>query len=46
VIRLPFLWERLQLSKLGPLDAAELGRLDDIVNYATSLPKGGGNLVD
>ena len=36
VIRLPFLWERLQLTKLGPLDAAELGRLDDIVNYATS----------
>ena len=36
VIRLPFLWERLQQTKLGPLDPAELGRLDDIVNYATS----------
>ena len=35
VIRLPFLWERLQRAELGPLDAAELGRLDDIVNYAT-----------
>ena len=36
VIRLPFLWERLQRTELGPLDAAELGRLDDVVNYATS----------
>ena len=25
VIRLPFLWERLQRTELGPLDAAELG---------------------
>ena len=30
------MWERLQLTNLGPLDAAELARLDDIVNYATS----------
>ena len=36
VIRLPFLWERLQRTELGPLDDAELARLDDIVNYATS----------
>ena len=36
VIRLPFLWERLQRTELGPLDASELGRLDDVVNYATS----------
>ena len=36
VIRLPFLWERLQRTELGPLDEAELGRLDDVVNYATS----------
>lgn len=36
VIRLPFLWERLQRTELGPLDAAELGRLDEVVNYATS----------
>jgi hypothetical protein len=35
VIRLPFLWERLQRTELGPLDTAELGRLDDIVNYGT-----------
>lgn len=35
VIRLPFLWERLQLNPLGPLDLTELGRLDDVVNYAT-----------
>jgi endoglucanase len=36
VIRLPFLWERLQRSEFGAFDAAELGRLDDVVNYATS----------
>ena len=36
IIRLPFLWERLQQTKLGPLDPAELGRLDDVVNYAAS----------
>jgi endoglucanase len=35
VIRLPFLWERLQRSEFGSLDAAELSRLDDVVNYAT-----------
>jgi aryl-phospho-beta-D-glucosidase BglC (GH1 family) len=34
VLRLPFLWERMQHIQLGPLDAAELGRLDDAVNYA------------
>jgi endoglucanase len=36
VIRLPFLWERLQHSEFGAFDATELARLDDIVNYATS----------
>src|SRR5262245_250997 len=36
VIRLPFLWERLQRSEFGAFDAAELARLDDVVNYATS----------
>ena len=36
VIRLPFLWERLQHTKQGGLDEEELGRLDDVVNYATS----------
>ena len=35
VLRLPFLWERIQHTQSGPLDAAELGRLDDVVNYAT-----------
>ena len=35
VLRLPFLWERIQPTQLGPLDAAELGRIDDVVNYAT-----------
>jgi endoglucanase len=35
VVRLPFLWERVQHSEQAPLDAAELGRLDDVVNYAT-----------
>ena len=35
VIRLPFLWERIQRTELGPLDAAELGRLDDVVTYVT-----------
>jgi endoglucanase len=35
VIRLPFLWERIQRSEFGALDATELGRLDDVVSYAT-----------
>src|SRR5262245_41578579 len=35
VIRLPFLWERLQRSEFGAFDATELGRLTDVVNYAT-----------
>ena len=35
VVRLPFLWERIQHTQCGPLDAAELGRLDDVVSYAT-----------
>jgi len=36
ILRIPFLWERLQLALNGPLDDAELGRLDDIVNYAAA----------
>ena len=36
VIQLPFLWERLQHTEFGALDATELARLDDVVNYATS----------
>jgi endoglucanase len=35
VIRLPFLWERIQRSEFGALDTAELARLDDVVSYAT-----------
>jgi Ca2+-binding RTX toxin-like protein len=35
VIRLPFLWERVQRSEFAGLDSTELGRLDDVVNYAT-----------
>src|SRR5262245_61871845 len=35
VVRLPFLWERVQRSEFAALDATELGRLDDVVNYAT-----------
>jgi endoglucanase len=35
VIRLPFLWERIQHTKNGALDSVELGRLDDVVNYTT-----------
>src|SRR5262249_46829361 len=35
VIRLPFLWERLQRTEFGALDPTELARLDDVVNYAT-----------
>lgn len=34
--RLPFCWERLQPTAMQDLDAAELGRLDAAVNYATS----------
>ena len=35
VIRLPFLWERVQHNAYAALDGTELGRLDDVVNYAT-----------
>jgi Ca2+-binding RTX toxin-like protein len=35
VIRLPFLWERIQHTQGGPLDTTELGRLDHVVSYAT-----------
>jgi len=34
MLRIPFLWERLQHTLNGPLDEAELARLDDIVSYA------------
>ena len=36
VIRLPFLWERLQTSEYGPLDQSQLAHIDDVVNYANS----------
>ena len=36
VIRLPFLWERLQPTLNGPLDGAELARIDDVVGYAAT----------
>ena len=36
VIRLPFLWERLQHTQFGGLDPTELTQLDDVVSYATS----------
>jgi endoglucanase len=35
VIRLPFLRERVQRSEFAALDATELSRLDDVVNYTT-----------
>ena len=34
LIRLPFRWERLQRGLYGPLDGAELGRLDQVVAAA------------
>lgn len=36
VIRLPFLWERVQKSQYAALDQTELSRIDEIVNYAAS----------
>lgn len=36
VFRLSFLMERLEHSQGGPLDAAELARIDDVVNYSAS----------
>src|SRR3954451_25449965 len=35
-IRLPFRWERIQPDPGGPLDAAELGRLQAVVQRADS----------
>jgi endoglucanase len=35
IIRLPFLWERLQRTLGGPLDTTERGYLDAFVTYAT-----------
>jgi endoglucanase len=36
VIRMPFDWDRLQKTAYGVLDPVELGRIDAVVNYATS----------
>ena len=36
VFRLSFLMERLEHSQGGPLDSAELARIDDVVNYSAS----------
>ena len=36
VIRLPFLWERVQPVMYGPLDALEMSRIDPVVDYALS----------
>lgn len=44
IFRIPFLWERMQPTLQQPLDATELGRLEDLVSYATS--KGAYALID
>ena len=36
IIRLPFLWERVQPVKNGPLDPTEMSRIDPVVDYAIS----------
>jgi aryl-phospho-beta-D-glucosidase BglC (GH1 family) len=36
VLRLPFIWERAQLSENGPLNASELAQMDTVVGYAAS----------
>jgi endoglucanase len=36
VVRVPFIWERLQPTQNGPLDRNELARMDDVVGYATA----------
>jgi len=36
VVRLPFLWERVQLTASGPLSTSELAQMDGVVAYAAS----------
>lgn len=36
VIRLPFLWERVQPTEGGPLSASEMSQIDAVVNYANA----------
>eukprot|EP01121_Diplochlamys_sp_Union-15-3_P005951 TRINITY_DN1632_c0_g1_i1.p1 TRINITY_DN1632_c0_g1~~TRINITY_DN1632_c0_g1_i1.p1 ORF type:complete len:361 (+),score=73.13 TRINITY_DN1632_c0_g1_i1:77-1084(+) len=45
VFRLPFLWERLQPTLMGPLDPAYLGHINDFVAYAANT-KGAFVLLD
>lgn len=44
IIRVPFLWERMQREANQALDATELSRLDAVVNYATG--KGMAVIID
>jgi endoglucanase len=44
VFRIPFLWERLDPGLGGPLDGAELQRLQAVVSYATA--KGASIILD
>jgi endoglucanase len=44
VIRVPFLWERMQTTLDGPLVPAELARLTSVVDYAAS--KGMKTIID
>ena len=36
VIRLPFLWERVQSTQFGSLNGADIARIDNVVDYAAS----------
>lgn len=36
IIRVPFLWERMQMTANGPLDTTQLGYMDACVSYANS----------
>ena len=36
IIRVPFMWERMQPTAYGPLDPTYLGRLDTVVSGATA----------
>ena len=36
IVRLPFLWERVQLTANGPLSTSELAQMDGVVAYAAS----------
>jgi endoglucanase len=36
VLRIPFLWERIQPTQFGPLNNTDLARIDSLVDYARS----------